>query len=380
LETQRRYLQGRKARNLHSHVGDMERLHLPSLTSLCKGMAGHIQSPAKRGSSTLGSSRARGMAPHPIRKGNSDLVCPITGFSAGDAEATGGPPQESISATAAEMYVAMQGDPDITEERLALEVGLAGGKPEVEEPVAQAALPLLKVELPLNVINGKHCASLQTRQLVQSVGLEALRAFTSRFYQRCFADGHVDKFIAHHEDPHSERFALWILEKFGDDIPWTEERRTRPRRQMRIGREVVDVAFDRSSAHFAAWHSPKREPQKWGEHFKVDDARVWMRLHFWAARETGMFNQHPQFMAYYMRFVGHFIGIYSSKAPSFTRESARWSASPKNVNLYLAAGNSMRDVIEKPVDKALSELPVEERLYTGSRHSNPAWPYDLRLL
>jgi len=234
--------------------------------------------------------------------------------------------------------------------------------------------------VPLSVIEGQHRATLQTRQLVQSVGLEPLLAFTSLFYQRCFADPHIDKFIAHHEDPHPERFARWILEKLGNGTPWTEERHTRPLRQMRIGREVVNVAFDRSSAHFAAWHSPKREPQKWGEHFKVDDARVWMRLHFWAARETGMFHRHPTFMAYYTRFIGHFISIYSSKAPPFTRESVRWSASPESVNLYLAAGNIMRDVIDKEVVEALLELPIEERLYTGSRHSNPAWPYDLRPL
>ena len=39
----------------------------------------------------------------------------------------------------------------------------------------------------------------------------------------------------------------------------------------------VCVHVDRSSAHFAAWHSPKREPEKFGQHFKLDDCRVWMR-------------------------------------------------------------------------------------------------------
>ena len=24
-----------------------------------------------------------------------------------------------------------------------------------------------------------------------------------------------------------------------------------------------------------------REPEKWGDHFKLDDCRIWMRLHFW---------------------------------------------------------------------------------------------------
>lgn len=88
---------------------------------------------------------------------------------------------------------------------------------------------------------------------------------------------------------------------------------------MHFGDETFQVSHDRSSAHFAAWYSPKREPEKVGEHFKPEDlrwccfrgvqglirwlwldtslkswmrmmaqdARVWMRLHFWAARETG---------------------------------------------------------------------------------------------
>merc|ERR1711862_523602 len=90
-------------------------------------------------------------------------------------------------------------------------------------------------------------------------------------------------------------------------------------------------------------------PSKWGDHFKPDDARVWMRLHFWAARETGMF-ENEAFMEYYTRFIGHFISVYSSKAPPFTRESARWSEDPKNIQQYLDAGRMMKDVIGKDVD------------------------------
>ena len=35
-------------------------------------------------------------------------------------------------------------------------------------------------------------------------------------------------------------------------------------------------------------HSPKRDAAQFGQHFKLDDCRVWMRLPFWAAREAGL--------------------------------------------------------------------------------------------
>merc|ERR1712107_763873 len=134
------------------------------------------------------------------------------------------------------------------------------------------------------------------------------------FYEKAFADPHLDKFIRSHDDPHGERFATWIAEKMGDGTPWTDERRTRPITNLRIGREVVEVSFDRSSAHYAAWHSPKREPHKWGEHFKPDDARVWMRLHFWAAPSWNT-----------IRVSSGTSSVYTRASLPFTRESLRWS-------------------------------------------------------
>ena len=44
-----------------------------------------------------------------------------------------------------------------------------------------------------------------------------------------------------------------------------------PRKFMHFGDETFQVSHDRSSAHFAAWYSPKREPEKVGEHFKPED-------------------------------------------------------------------------------------------------------------
>ena len=49
------------------------------------------------------------------------------------------------------------------------------------------------------------------------------------------------------------------------------------------------VVHDRSTAHFAAWHCPKREDTKVGDHFKLDDCRIWLRLHFWACCRSGLF-------------------------------------------------------------------------------------------
>lgn len=265
----------------------------------------------------------------------------------------------------------LQEDPDVASESLALPM------PQSDLPQREHVAYLALVQL--NVYGSKHHVSADTGALVKSIGgLPKLRNFTNTFYKLCFADPHIDKFIASHADPHGERFATWIAEKMGDGTPWTDERRTREARTMIFDDEIVRVAHDRSSAHFAAWHSPKREIEKWGQHFKLDDARIWMRLHFWAARQKGLFEpKHAAFMDYYIRFIGHFVSVYSSKSPPFTRESARWSADPTKIQKSLASGNVMTDVVGQSLEKALMTLPSDERLYTGSSNSSPSWPYEV---
>jgi truncated hemoglobin YjbI len=312
-------------------------------------------------------------APHPIPAGSEGKACPIAGLFADEAEFRR---REGSSLSAAKAFAELEADPDIAEERKMLNLA----KPKAHRPAITLEPRSERMQfVPLNVINRSHKANRATKQLVRDIGgLPTLRRFTTIFYKKAFVDPHVDQFIRKHTDPHGERFACWIAEKFGDGTPWTDERRTRPQDLMKFGANVQEVAFDRSSAHFAAWHSPKREAHKWGQHFKPDDARVWMRLHFWAAREAGLFEpQHAAFMDYYIRFIGHFISIYSSKSPPFTRESARWSADPRNIDEYLASGNHMSDVIDMPVEKALAALPADERVYTGSGHPNPSWPYEM---
>jgi truncated hemoglobin YjbI len=329
-----------------------------TLLSLCKQPAGNTKKNRKSNEALAK------LAPHPIPDGMEEGVCPITGLSLKGQDA-------HMSHETAAALTAMELDPDIIEERLSR---VSARQAPVQTSHMQVMLQSFEF-IPLNVRNASHQANADTRRLVRSVGLPKLREFTEAFYAKVFVDPHLDQFIRRHDDPHGERFALWIVEKFGDGTPWTEERRIRPRDVMRIGSETYEVAHDRSSAHFAAWHSPKRQAHKWGQHFKPDDARVWMRLHFLAAREVGLFEApYASFMDYYIRFIAHFVSVYSSKSPPFTRESARWSADLRNISSYLEAGNMM-SVIDKPIEEALADLPAGEREYTGSKHPNPSWPY-----
>merc|ERR1712224_969440 len=157
------------------------------------------------------------------------------------------------------------------------------------------------------------------------------------------------------------RFAAWITEKFGEGEPWTQERATRKTCPFSAHGHSFQSPHDRSSAHFAAWHSPKREMEKFGRHFKLDDCRIWMRLHFWAMREAGIVAASPSFTEYYVKFIGHFVSVYESTAPPFARESFRWSADPANIERYLANGRQMEPgVVDVGARQALAQLPPEE--------------------
>ena len=83
--------------------------------------------------------------------------------------------------------------------------------------------------VPLNVVHGAHQPNEATAALCEYAGgLATLREFTNAFYQLAFKDPHLDQFIRSHDDPHGERFALWIAEKMGLGRPWSQERSTRP--------------------------------------------------------------------------------------------------------------------------------------------------------
>jgi len=286
----------------------------------------------------------------------------------------------------------LQEDEDIATEALSLAARLesldmrqpaVGGGADREPPShamtptsaadsAEAAAPQPLIQYPLNWRRGTggHKPNDATRQLLEQVGgRDGLLPATTAFYQLAFRDPVIDSFIREHSDPHGQRFADWIAEKFGDETePWTRERATRKTCPFSSRGRTFHTAHDRSSAHYAAWHSPKRDPVKFGKHFKLDDCRIWMRLHFWAFRAVGLFEASPSFMDYYTKFIAHFVSVYESTAPAFARESARWSANPVNVQAYITAGRRMTDVEGLSYRQAMQQLPQLER-------DDREWPY-----
>ena len=192
---------------------------------------------------------------------------------------------------------------------------------------------------------------------------------TTNFYNLAFEDHTLSPLIRDFSDPHAIRFANWISEKVGNDNSWTEERQTRDMKEVRLAGGRTHVVHDRSSAHAAAWYSPKREKEKVGQHFKLDDCRVWMRLHFWALKKAGINEVSPSFAEFYVRFIAHFVKVYEAKAPPFAREAYRWSDSKINTDRYMES-RKMDDVIGKNFGQSLQQLPECER-------QDLEWPYYL---
>lgn len=186
----------------------------------------------------------------------------------------------------------------------------------------------------LAVRDGTHIVSRPTQELLASIGgRDRLVALTLRFYPKMFRDKHLAKFVADEDDPHAERLADWIAEKMSGKAYWSSKLSDRPAGQP----------YDRSSAHFKAWHSPKRESEKYGSHFKLDDTVIWMRLMFWSCREEGLDTE--PFFSWFVSFIGHFSRVYERSAPSYAQEAARWSANPVAIAKYEEDGWLMKDAL-----------------------------------
>ena len=219
--------------------------------------------------------------------------------------------------------------------------------------------------------NGRtHKVTASSAALIQEIGgLPTLIRMTTHFYSNAFLDSTLDNFIRSHGDSHHERFARWIHQKLTGSSVWDEERASRSSRPVTVANGHTIVVHDRSSAHVAAWHSPKRPQNEVGKHFKLDECRVWMRLHFWAMREI-VGDASPSFTDYYIRFIGHFVNVYEGSAPTFARDSARWSADEKNIQEYIDNGRKMSDVLGLSLGQALAQIPQVEA-------DDSVWPYEM---
>lgn len=237
--------------------------------------------------------------------------------------------------------------------------------PAVEQP----NLPFRFIPLRMGGNGGTHMHSTGSKALLEAeVTLADLEGMTELFYEKAFADATLDKFIRSHDDPHAARFAKWIHQKLTGSNIWDTDRRTRDLTPVQVAGRREIVVHDRSSAHVAAWYSPKRPPREVGRHFELDECRVWMRLHFWAMRESGIMEKSPSFADYYVRFIGHFVRVYEGSAPLFARDSLRWSKDPKKIEQYLKNGRKMKDVLGLSFGAALKQIPEDEA-------EDLEWPY-----
>jgi len=190
-----------------------------------------------------------------------------------------------------------------------------------------------RTDIPLKTVDGTYVASKSTKDLLEEIGgRDRLLDITTRFYPKMFRDKHLQQFVVDHSDPHPERLADWIAEKMSGEGYWSPYLRKRP----------DDQPFDRQSAHNKAWHSFRRDKDKIGLRFKLDDSIVWMRLLFWSARECGFAD--TTFWDWFIKFISHFIRVYESTAPPYTVSAAIWSANPDNLAAYEAQGWLMTDV------------------------------------
>jgi len=226
---------------------------------------------------------------------------------------------------------------DLEEEQAAAQEEQAAAQELPGESPAQCPFTSQKVvgpPVPLVVSDGKFRASKPSADLLASIGgRDRLFALTSRFYPKMFRDKQLSLFVRDFDDPHPARLADWIAEKMSGEAYWSSQLRSRPADQPR----------DRQDAHHHAWNSPKRHPSQFGERFRLDDAIMWMRLMFWSCREEGL-DSGP-FFDWFQKFIGHFIRVYTSKAPPYVAACVSWSSDPSNIGKYEADGWLMKDVV-----------------------------------
>mmetsp|Transcript_84 Transcript_84/g.140 ORF Transcript_84/g.140 Transcript_84/m.140 type:complete len:276 (-) Transcript_84:125-952(-) len=260
-------------------------------------------------------------------------------------------------------------DPDLQEEHtIRPSSSSSSGCPFASQHSREPSLPYQFIPLK----SGSHKVSEGTKRLMEEeVSFDDLKTMTHAFYQLAFQDDTLDKFIRSHSDPHGDRFAKWIHQKLSGSDLWDQDRQTRNLSPVTVANDRIVIVRDRTSAHSAAWWSPKRPADQVGRRFQLDECRVWMRLHFWAMRQAGLVEKSPSFADYYVKFIGHFVSVYEKRATKFARESFRWSADPKNTEAYIQGGRIMKDVLGVKHTEAKNTLPEEEVDYEWPHHQLP---------
>lgn len=217
-------------------------------------------------------------------------------------------------------------DPDLQEEFQPVLPGRNGDSNSHEHTSStnRQPKPFRFIPLRMGGSGGTFMNSPESIALIrEEVSLADLKNMTEKFYEKAFQDATLDLLIRSHDDPHGQRFAKWIHQKLSNSDVWDKDRKNRSKEPVEVAGGRLAVVHDRSSAHAAAWYSPKRPRKEVGRHFKLDECRVWMRLHFWAMRESGMIEKSPTFANFYVRFLGHFVRVYEGAAPQFARDSYR---------------------------------------------------------
>ena len=260
-------------------------------------------------------------------------------------------------------------DPDLQDE--ATHRKLDGVPVAADTTKSLKSCPFKFVPLKMGGNGGTHKPSTGSRALIErEVSYEDLKKMTDKFYENAFQDATLDKFIRSHDDPHGTRFAKWIHQKLSGSNVWDLDCQNRDLTPRPVAGGRTAVVYDRTSAHAAAWYSPKRPSNEVGRHFTLEECRVWMRLHFWAMRETGLMEKSPSFADYYVRFIGHFVAVYERSATKFARDSLRWSENPKNIERYIKNGRKMKDVLGLSFSQATKQLPEAEL-------DDDDWPHNL---
>jgi hypothetical protein len=291
-----------------------------------------------------------------------------------EEDVTGASTTEGTITLAEEMAKLRHSDAELTSEEIidspSENIPRPSTHDNLNQPPAPPSFPFKFVPLRMGGNGRTHIPTEESAALVEEVGgLFKLQQMTEAFYEKAFKDETLDKFLRSRDDPHGRRFATWIHQKLSGGSKWDQDRAGRSNVPVRVASGGQIRVNDRTSAHVAAWHSPKRATHEVGRHFELGECRVWMRLHFWAMREVGLEKLSPSFVDYYVRFLGHFVRVYESHAPAFARESFRWSADPDNIKKYINNGHRMSDVLgEVALGQTLSSLP-------DSEVQDQVWPY-----